>query len=123
MNPNEYNVNEFNVSDLTPAGLGHCINRNILVFSTDQFDSVKVFAADCFNKSRPIESDIPVILAHDSHNLHYESLLPQSDFDIVKCIALVTAILNGIYDKTSPRKYWEEAVKSTNLEAFETPDA
>ena len=42
MNDKEFNVNHFNVSDLTPPALGHCIRKDILVFSNDPFEPVKV---------------------------------------------------------------------------------
>ena len=51
-NPFQYNVDAFNVSDLTPAGLGHCINKNILVFSNDPHFPVKVYSANHFEKKQ-----------------------------------------------------------------------
>ena len=62
-NSGEYNVDKFNVSDLTPAGLGHCIKRDILVLSNDPIEPVKVFAANYFDENIQVESDIPAIIA------------------------------------------------------------
>ena len=117
MNSREYNVDPFNVSDLTPAGLGHCINRNILVFSNDNAEPVKLFSANCFDVNRQIESDVPVIIAYDSHSLHYESLLPKGKIDIAKCTELVKSILNLSYNKINPVEFWEKAQKAKKAEA------
>ena len=117
MNSREYNVDQFNVSDLTPAGLGHCINKNILVFSNDNLEPVKVYSANIFDANRQIESDIPVIVAYDSQNLHYESLLPKGKMDIAKCIELVKAIQNGTYNRDNPGEFWEKAKKAKKKEA------
>ena len=51
-----------------------------------------MFSAHHFDENRPIETEIPVIIAYDSDILHYESLLPKGKTDIPKCIALVKAI-------------------------------
>ena len=108
-NPGEYNVDQFNVSDLTPLGLGHCINKNILVFSTDPNEPVKVFPANYFDKNINPENEIPVVIAYDSQNLHYESLLPQSEDDNLKCIRLVNSVLNVTYDKSKPKAYLKKS--------------
>ena len=108
-NPGEYNVDQFNVSDLTPLGLGHCVNKNILVFSTDANEPVKVFPANYFDKQIQPDNDIPVVIAYDSQNLHYESLLPQSEDDNVKCSRLVSSVLNMTYDKDKPKAYLKKS--------------
>ena len=43
MNSREYNVDQFNVSDLTPAGLGHCINRKFWYFLMIILNLLKYF--------------------------------------------------------------------------------
>ena len=109
-NPCEYNVDKFNVSDLTPEGLGHCINRNILVFSTDPNDPVKVFRADRFDKDIVPKSDIPVVIAYDHRGPgHYESLLPKDELDVQKCTMLVKSIEDATYDKHNPDNYLRKA--------------
>ena len=112
----EYNVDAFSVSDLTPAGLGHCINKNILVFSNDPNDPIKVFSANRFEKNGQIETEDPVILAHDSAG-HYESLLPKGKTDVPKCIELVKAIQSNSYEKMNPMDYWNKAQKAKKREA------
>ena len=64
-NPREYNVNNYNVSDLTPQGLGHCINRNILVFSTDPNEPVQIFRANFFDNDIVPTTEVPVVIAYD----------------------------------------------------------
>ena len=108
-NPGEYNVDQFNVSDLTPLGLGHCVNRNVLVFSTDVNEPVTVFPANYFVKELKPKSEVPVVIAYDSQNLHYESLLPQGEDDIVKCIRLVKSVQSGTYDKVKPKLYLKKS--------------
>ena len=115
--PFQYNVDAFNVSDLTPAGLGHCINKNILVFSNDPYYPVKVYFANHFDKDRAIDTETPVILAHDSENPHYESLLPKGKTDIPKCIELVKSIQNNTYDKSNAMDYWKKAQNAKKREA------
>ena len=118
MNPGEYNVDHFNVSDLTPAGLGHCINKNILVFSTDPNEPVKVFSANYFDENILPETDIPVIIAYDSQNLHYESLLPKGESNVQKCIALVKAVKSNTYNKEAPQDFRKIAQKAQHAEAM-----
>ena len=102
-NPREYNVDLYNVSDLTPEGLGHCIKTNILVFSTDPVDPVKVFWANRFGQNVVPTTDVPVVIAYDHRGSgHYESLLPKGKLDVRKCTTLVKSIQDGIYDKHNP---------------------
>ena len=112
MNSREYNVDLFSVSDLTPAGLGHCINKNILVFSNDPNEEVKVFAANHFDDNVVPETEAPVIVAYDFIYPHYESLLPKGDLDVRKCIALVKSIQNKTYNKENLKDYWEKDKKA-----------
>ena len=95
----------------------HCINKNILVFSKDPFYPVKVYSANHFDKDRAIETETPVILAHDSENPHYESLLPKGKTDIPKCIELVKSIQNNTYDKSNAMDYWKKAQNAKKRDA------
>ncbi len=81
MNPCEYNVQTFNVSDLVPLGLGHCIKRHILVFTNNPNEEVKVFSANFFDETIVPESDVPVVIAYDINGLHYESLLERESLE------------------------------------------
>ena len=117
-NPREYNVDLYNVSDLTPEGLGHCINKHILVFSTDPVDPVKVFWANRFDKDVVPTTDVPVVIAYDHRGPgHYESLLPKGKLDVRKCTTLVKSIQDGIYDKHNPNDYLRKAQLAKKAEA------
>ena len=70
MNPCEFNVQTFNVSDLVPLGLGHCIQRHILVFTNNPNEEVKVFSAGFFDETRVPKTDVPVVIAYDINGLH-----------------------------------------------------
>ena len=98
--PGEYNVNEYNVSDLVPSALGHCIRKNILVFNVadNATEPVHVFPSNYFHEEIQATTEIPVIIVYDGN--HYESLLPVHDHEIVKCVQLTNQLLNKSYDKT-----------------------
>ena len=87
------------------------------MFSNDPNYPVKVYSANHFDKNRQIETEIPVIVAHDSVNPHYESLLPKGKTDIPKCIELVKAIQNNTYDKFNAKEFWNLAQKAKKREA------
>ena len=98
LDPGQFNVDEYSVSDLVPAGLGHCVSKDILVFNVGQNSSispVNVYPANIFN-SVPT-SQIPILIVYDGN--HYESLLPVSQTDIDRSIQLVNFIKNGTYNK------------------------
>ena len=116
-NPCEYNVDMYNVSDLTPQGLGHCIKRNILVFSTDPNEPVQIFKANFFDKDIIPTTEVPVVIAYDHRRLHYESILPKTKTEVNKCTMLANALLTGTYDKSSPSDYLEKARKAKQAEA------
>ena len=116
-NPCEYNVNSYNVSDLTPQGLGHCINRNILVFSTDPNEPVQIFKANFFDNDIVPITEVPVVIAYDHRRLHYESILPRTKTEVKKCTTLANALLTGTYDKSNPSDYLDKARKAKQAEA------
>ena len=103
MDPGVYNVDEFSVSDLVPAGLGHCLKKDILVFNVDLNSNspVQVYPANIFNI--PPTTEIPIVIVYNGG--HYESLLPQSEQDIRNCINLVKAVKNNEYIKETPMGY------------------
>jgi hypothetical protein len=107
---NEYNVNDYNISDIVPAGLGHCVKKNILVFNVDKTSAwpVQIFAANHFHINIQPISDKPVLLVYNGG--HYESLLPKSDGDAENCRILVKALQNQTYEKLNPKGY----LKSNN---------
>ena len=98
-NPGQYNVDKFNVSDLTPLGLGHCTKKNILVFSNDPQKPIQVFASNFFNKANKPTTEVPVMIAYDSQHMHYESLLPLTEDAASGSIKLVKKILKAEYDR------------------------
>ena len=60
-----------NISDLTAAGIGHCVNKHILVFNTtNDIEPVTVYCGNYFDKTQNVESEIPIILAYDGQALH-----------------------------------------------------
>ena len=69
-----------------------------MVFSNDPNEQVKLFSANYFDASKQPETDIPVIVAYDSFNLHYESLFPKGKTDVPKCVELVNSIQNKTYN-------------------------
>ena len=88
-NPREFNVDKFNVSDLTPLGLGHCMKRHILVFSNVPNEEVRVFDARLFEADIELTTEVPVVIAYDCRGSgHYESLLPKTKTDVKKCTVL-----------------------------------
>ena len=117
-NPREFNVDEFNVSDLTPLGLGHCIRRNILVLSNVPNEEVRVFDARLFEANLELTTEVPVVIAYDSIGSgHYESLLPKTKTDVKKCTMLTNAILSKSYDRDHPADYLDKAKKARRAEA------
>ena len=116
-NPCEFNVDQFNVSDLTPLGLGHCIRRNILVLSNVPNEEVRVFDARLFDANLELTTEVPVVIAYDSIGSgHYESILPKTKTDVKKCTMLTNAILNKSYDRVHPADYLDKAKKARRAE-------
>ena len=114
MNPCEYNVQAFNVSDLVPLGLGHCIKRHILVFTNNPNEEVQVFSANFFDETIVPESDVPVVIAYDINGFHYESLLPKNELNVRKCAALVKSLLDETYDVGNPSDFWNKDKNARN---------
>ena len=120
--PREFNVDHCNISDLTAAGIGHCVNKHILVFNTtNDIQPVTVYCGNYFDKTQNVESEIPIILAYDGQALHYESLLPKSELDIKRSISLVKAVLAGTYDKNDPKQHLRltDAEKKANRAEYD----
>ena len=96
----EYNVNIYNISDIVPAAMGHCVQSNILVFNVDKNSSspAHIFKANYFQKNIQPTTEIPLVLVYNGG--HYESLLPKTQNDSQLCTNLVAKIANNEYDKT-----------------------
>ena len=103
MNPRQFNIDEYNVSDLVPPGLAHCISKDILVFNVqpNAISPVNVYQGSIFNDVST--SSIPVMIVYNGN--HYESLLPVSQTDIDKSIQLVNSLKNDTYNKDNPTSY------------------
>ena len=103
MNPGVYNVDEHSVSDLVPAGLGHCVKKDILVFNVDEnsINPVQVYPANIFNIQPTTEIHIVIVY----NGGHYKSLLSKSEQDIRKCTNLVKAIKNNECNKENQMGY------------------
>ena len=89
---------EVQLGDLVVPGIAHCTRKNIIIFNTSAqaHSPIYVVPASVFGGSA--NTDIPVCLAYNQ--VHYESLVPSSDEDIVKTTNLVKQFVNGEYHKT-----------------------
>ena len=98
-NPGEYNVNEYNISDIVPTAMGHCVKKNIMIINVAQNnqDPVQVCKSTFFHESRTPTTEIPVIVVYNGG--HYESMLPKTQQDIEKSVELANKIIIGNYDK------------------------
>ena len=97
----KWNVDEFNVSDIMPAGMGHCMKKNILVFNVKKtaYEPVHVFRENFFRSHISPTTEEPILIVYNG--CHYESLLPKTKNEQTKCIQLVNEFLVGSYDKTA----------------------
>ncbi len=112
----EYNVNKYNISDIVPAGLGHCVKKNILVFNVDEnaYLPIQMFESTHFDNDNQPTTDIPIVLVYNGG--HYESLLPHGEDDTKNCISLITALQNQTYEK--PKEYCKSTNKKTRKRKF-----
>ena len=113
MNPGEYNVDEYSVSDLVPAGLGHCVSKDILVFnvSSNSTYPVDFYPANIFNKEPT--TLIPLLLVYNGN--HYESLLPVNQRDIDRSVQLVNSLKSQTYNEGNPTGYLPLALQDQKV--------
>ena len=95
----QYNVNEYNISDIVPTAMGHCVKKNILIFNVAQNnqDPAQVCKSTFFHENNTPSTEIPVIVVYNGG--HYESMLPKTQEDIEKSVELTNKIISGNYDK------------------------
>ena len=87
---------EFDLGDLVPLGIAHCIKKDILVFNTfsSAHSPIYVIEASKLCNQFP-DTDIPICLAYNGS--HYEMLVPDTNEDITQTIKTKTDFVSGNY--------------------------
>ena len=87
---------EYDLADLVIPGIAHCTRKDILIFNTSPHAHCPVYVVPASRLcNQTTNTDIPVCLAYDQ--AHYETLVPDTEEEILKTIALKNDILNGTY--------------------------
>ena len=87
---------EYDLADLLIPGIAHCKRKDILIFNTSPHAHCPVYVVPASRLcNQTTNTDIPVCLAYDQ--AHYETLVPDTEEEILKTIALKNDILNGTY--------------------------
>ena len=106
---------EYVLGDLIIPSIAHCTRKDVLIFNTSPRAHSPIFVVEASTLgNRPANTDIPVIMAYDQS--HYESLVPDTDDDILKTIALKKNYLEGKYErKNNDVPILREQIQEQNL--------
>ena len=87
---------ECELADLVIPGIAHCTKKDILIFNTSpQAHSAVYVVPATMLCNTEADTEIPVCLAYNQ--VHYEMLVPNTDEDMMKTVALKKEILSGSY--------------------------
>ena len=87
-------IYEHQLGDLVLPGIAHCTRKDILIFNTSSNSHVPVYVVEARSLcNQTPDTAIPVCLAYNQ--VHYEVLVPDTDDDIARTIALKQDLVEG----------------------------
>ena len=92
-------IYECSLGDLLLPGVAHCVKKDILIFNTTTSAHSPVYIVESSKLCGQVsDTNIPICLAYNQ--VHYESLIPDSNEDTQKLVELKYQIISGNYNKT-----------------------
>ena len=90
---------ECKLGDMILPGVAHCVKKDIIIFNTSNLAHSPVYVIQSSSLcGQAADTAVPICLAYNQ--VHYESLIPDTQEDVEKTIELKKQIINGKYKKT-----------------------